>query len=165
MFGSKRRREEREQAIHKESKKIASRRPNLVEAVREAISSPTNVVLRPPGAKIYGGEGRCAIQPKDWASSHGISRTFTELQRALGRDYTYGIHVSAQCPSFATQVRHQLSPGWRTYADEYTTIYRNFSSIAEFTRWVLSSESIGTRDHRYSINVGTRNGAKLLKKT
>jgi hypothetical protein len=159
MFGSKRRQEERMNALkrelQKENAREASRRPTLTGAIHEVLDSTEDVLLRTPGAEVSGAQGHCTIGLRKEYSTEHVVKDWTEIKNTFGELYACTISVTAMCPTAATQMRTMLGDWGHTYRDEEKPVHHSFNSIAELRRWTTSDGRI-TNSPRYAIHLTSR---------
>lgn len=183
MFGTKARREERERQIAKrvrkqireEAEQEASQRPDLIEAVREVLSSTNTLLLRAPAKdflvgldniEVHGNsQNGCTISfvtrdrsyyaaPKGNVADY-VMTTRSDLKKAFGKTYNYTLWVTAMCPSAATQLRSALGDYSRSYADEYKRVSHDFKSNKELKQWLADGGSRLSK-HTYRISMRAR---------
>lgn len=160
MFGSKQRKLEKQNELQRQKLKDASRRTELIAAIREVLSSPTHVLLRADNIKISGSGGSCTIAMDEEYGLKDVIFNWTKVKEAFGSQDISTISVKASCPSGPTQFRNALSPGWRSYASTSVTVKYSFNSTRELERWI-DGDGRYTRNRRYSFRL--KGGVSLRK--
>ncbi len=155
MWGSENRRKKQEQLAREQAARSALYRNDITEAVKEVTASQEFIQLHNVFWDIEGQQGKCLIFFKEMAS-RGIPREITRsLAEKLGDDYSLVIHVRAEGDSLATQLRAELSPGWRTHADESVRFSRTFESVSDLNEWLESYEGRWSRKHTYRLSISS----------